>query len=459
MKNNNEKLKYIFLLGSLATCLMLFASIEAKSEKMTAPMDSTMTSGTVASRLSDSDLSDCDVLLGRKKMNVLSTFLDALKNRAIGGEVKFMKDYADILNNRFTCIESEITGNSTWLQYDQDKNGKITGESSRKIITSIRTNIVALNALKEAIAAYTAIADKDLGARIVLGDYYLRYREALGDIDEGYKLLSGANIVSCKKGNIDEADKFGCNLIEYKLHSYQKIIGMEKCGKLDELAEVWSNKYLEDIELAKEESAGETATVEDADVNDGKLIETAKLNGKDFELSAFAMSGDYIGYQNKYQKISIKMNNGKLLTDYTDNVSGKKLKIEEVGFAPGDVFNLKNMLPGEPREQLIVNGSEWFPRGEGIAENYTIYRVDDDGITELLTLLTKREFDGIEVHNRPAVHFSANVEEKLENKKLTIVYKYTNNNGKRHKLNFVWDGRKFTEKSGKYKAVKDLYEN
>jgi hypothetical protein len=453
MKFNGGKFKSSFLIGSLATCLMIFTSIEGKAEDATA---TTIAAGALSSSLTDNDLRNCGVLLGQSKKKLLNEFLESLKSKASGGDVKIMKDYADILHNRFTCIEVEVTGNSSWVQYDQDQDGKITSESPQKIIPSIRTNIVAFNALNEVLVAYAAISDKDVGARIALGDYYLKYREVLGNIAEGYKLISGAHYILCI---YEEGDKFNCNLLEYKLQSYKEIIGTEKCERLDELAEVWANKYLDDVAQAQEGDSEKIETVEDEDVNDGELVVTAKLKGKDFELTASAMSGELIGYQNQYQNISIQMDNGNILSEYRNSVTGEKLRIEDAGFAPGDVFKLKNLLPGVPREQLIVEGSEWFPRGEGTTENYTIYRVDDNGITELLSLLTKRDFDGIEDSNRPAVYFSATVEEKIENKKLTIVYKYTINKGKHHKLNFEWDGRKFTEKTGKYKEVRELYEN
>lgn len=254
MKINDGKIKSIFLLGSLAMCLMIFSSIEVKSEEMSATTDTTMTSAAVSSSLSVNDINNCDVLLGRIKKNDFNAYLDSLKNMASGGEIEIIKNYADVLQIRFTCIENEITGNSTWLQYEQDQNGKIIGEGPRKIIASIRSNTVAFNALKEAVSAYTIISDKNVGARMILSDYYLRYREALGNTAEGYKLLSGVNIVTCIKGNIDDDNKFLCNLIAYQLRSYKKIISSKKIKKLDELASVWSKKYLEDIELGKEVS-------------------------------------------------------------------------------------------------------------------------------------------------------------------------------------------------------------
>lgn len=433
---------------------MIFASMHAKSVNETVKTDTNKPSEVASSSITDSDLTDCEVLLGRNKKNNFIAFLDSLKNKAGNGGVQTKKDYADILQNRFTCIEVEITGNSSWLQYEQDQNGKITGESPRKIITSIRSNIVAFNALNEVVSAYTAISDKAVGARIVLGDYHLRYRDALGNIEEGYKFLSGANNALCIKKIIDDEDKFGCNLINYKLEAYKKILGPENCEKLDKQAEVWSSKYIEESKLAEEANAAESESGDEAE--EGELIETAKLKGRDFELTASAMSGDYIEYQNKYQYISIVMSKGKELTEYTINETGKKFKIQEIGFAPGDVFKLKNLLPGEPREQVVVKGSEWFPRGEGTAEDYSIYRIDDNGITQLLLLTTKRDFEGVEGHNRPAINFKATVEERIENGKLTIVYKYANKKGKRRKLNFTWDGSKFNESSGKYKEVKEI---
>lgn len=176
MQINDRKIKSIFQLFGLAMCLMIFSSIKVKSEEMSEATDTTTSTGAVSSSLSVNDINNCDVLLGRIKKNDFSAYLALLKNMASGGEIESIKNYADVLQIRFTCIENEITGNSTWLDYEQDQNGKIIGEGPRKIIPSIRSNTVAFNALEEAVSAYTTISDKNVGARMILSDYYLKQR-------------------------------------------------------------------------------------------------------------------------------------------------------------------------------------------------------------------------------------------------------------------------------------------
>ncbi len=183
-----------------------------------------------------------------------------------------------------------------------------------------------------------------------------------------------------------------------------------------------------------------------------------KLKGKDFEMTVWGSANKsiYGDIDNKYQHIEIIMNGGESVTDYID-IAGNKLKLEDIIFAPGDSFELKKLIPGAPREQLVVEGSEWIPRGVGSLGIYEIFCIDKKGITILLSLITDRYRSEDESTDQPSLNLKATVQEKVENGKLVIVYRYQEDGGEYHTINFLWNGRAFVDTTGKYKKIDKEY--
>lgn len=195
---------------------------------------------------------------------------------------------------------------------------------------------------------------------------------------------------------------------------------------------------------------------DDAAVDDN--WKQTKLKGKDFELTIWgsASKSIYGNIDNKSQHIEITMDGGNSATNFI-NSDGSKFELGQVIFAPGYSFELKRLIPDTTREQLIIKGSEWIPRGVGSLGTYTIYRIDEKGITELLSLITERYRSEDEINDQPSLSFKATVQEKMENNKLVITYRYQEDGGKYHTINFRWNGKAFVDATGTYKKIDEEY--
>ena len=182
------------------------------------------------------------------------------------------------------------------------------------------------------------------------------------------------------------------------------------------------------------------------DEANGNLTKT--LKGKDFTLKTWGHEGAPVT-----QTVTVTMNDGSTVDNWVGH-DGQK----------GDLFNLtwngdidlKNLIPGMPREQIISHTSDWFPRGEGTLETYSICLVGEGKIEEVLRVITGRDFDGI--GDRPAVSFSATVEEVLKNGELSILYRYQDKKSKNRTIIFKWNGKIFEDtSSGKYEKLESQY--
>ena len=399
--------------------------------------------------ITDEDLNDCSVLLGKSKNIEFQHYLSSINKLAEGDlndGVLYLNNgmhYAYIMHNRFVCNEDEILGEQLWAVTVQNKKGEVIQETPRKTIPFIQKHPVAFEALKDAVAAHIRIADHDVDAHILLAQYFADYNEALGNSQEGYLLLSEAYEVYCGQEIISDVNKDRCVMLGQQKLRYQKWVGPEKRDELDQQARVWATAYLE-----KNEVQG----VNDTEADQNSLKQTALLKGKDFELRAWGSSSDYA--TDRDQIIDITMASGKSVTDCID-MDGGKSKLDDIRFSPSDSFELKKLITGFPREQLVVRGSAWLTRGEGGVETYFIYRIDEAGITELLHLVTGREFDGDD--DRPSLSLTATVQEKIENGELVIVYCYKTDNRKYRTINFRWNGSAFIDATGTYKKLHEKY--
>jgi hypothetical protein len=199
-------------------------------------------------------------------------------------------------------------------------------------------------------------------------------------------------------------------------------------------------------------------TGEDDAAADENSLQATKLKGKDFELTIWGSANKsmYGDIDNQYQHIEIIMDGNKPVTDYID-IGGNKFQLEDIIFAPGYSFELKKLIPGTTREQLITQGSEWIPRGVGSLGTYSIYRIDEQGITELLNLITDRYRSEDEINDQPSLSLEADVQEKMENGKPVIIYCYQEDGGKYHTIIFRWNGKAFVDATGMYRKIDEKY--
>lgn len=170
--------------------------------------------------------------------------------------------------------------------------------------------------------------------------------------------------------------------------------------------------------------------------------------GEDFVLSV-TENGNSL-----YKNLEIKLANGNSIKEVI-GIDGSTSRLENLLFSNNAQFELKRLLPNEKREQIVVTGKTVLPGGYGTVGTYTIYRVDEEQLTELINLITERDFPGLE--GQPAQKLTASVSEKMEDGQLAIVYRFLADSLHYRTIVFRWNGSDFVDSSGKYKSIDAKY--
>ncbi|WP_137937102.1 hypothetical protein [Chitinivorax sp. B] len=189
-----------------------------------------------AAALTDADLEDCDVLIGNKKKAAFAKFVADQKKQADAGSIEIAMNYGGLQNNRLVCFEEKILGTSGWGMIVESQG--TTQMNIRPIIEDIDKRPEPLAALWEVIAAYGAIADKHLSARMLAGEYYGRYHKALGEPEKGYWYLTSTYEAEC--GTINKVNKSRCTLLKQHKILFNDLLPPEKRWALDVKAKGWS---------------------------------------------------------------------------------------------------------------------------------------------------------------------------------------------------------------------------
>jgi hypothetical protein len=174
----------------------------------------------------------------------------------------------------------------------------------------------------------------------------------------------------------------------------------------------------------------------------------AELHGTDFT-AIVSRNGNPL-----YKNLAIELNDGGSINDLVRS-TGNNVKLENELFSAGDTFELRRLLPTTVREQLIVKGSEALSDGLGPVSTYAIYHVENTVVTELLNLVTERDFRGLK--GDPALKIAATITEKTEDGQLSIVYSYAVNRTKPQTIIFKWNGKEFVDETGTYKQLDKKY--
>jgi hypothetical protein len=174
----------------------------------------------------------------------------------------------------------------------------------------------------------------------------------------------------------------------------------------------------------------------------------AELHGKDFTVTV-SENGNEL-----YKNLAIKLSNGTSIGEIL-YLSGDKRQLENELYSQADKFELVRILPHAAREQLVVKGSAALPDGYGTIGSYAIYRIDDTMITELLNVVTERDFSGLE--GQAAQKFSATVTPETREGKTVIAYRYMTDKEPFKTIVFEWDGKSFVDPSGSYRHLDEKY--
>ena len=120
-------------------------------------------------------------------------------------------------------------------------------------------------------------------------------------------------------------------------------------------------------------------------------------------------------------------------------------------FNYGDGFKLVDLIPGEPREQIVYQGSQLIPRGEGLITTYTLYRIVGDRLEELLDVITDRDREAFD--NMTAQRLEATLEPTIRDGRPAFVYRVRTGGVPERTIVFVWNGKRFEDTSGEYDKI------
>jgi hypothetical protein len=178
---------------------------------------------------------------------------------------------------------------------------------------------------------------------------------------------------------------------------------------------------------------------------DGEVFKT--LKGKDFTAKVI-ISGDL------HRELSVDMDNGTPVT-FIRSVAGTDTPLEDNVVPAGYAYELKQVLPGEPREQIVCDGGELLPRGEGMLDTYSVYRVEGDHLQELINVITNRD---VEEGNGPAPkQLKATLELSTRDGQPAYIYRVKAETRSEQTIVFRWNGKIFEDTSGAYRAIADEY--
>lgn len=197
------------------------------------------------------------------------------------------------------------------------------------------------------------------------------------------------------------------------------------------------------------------ASAETAEITEESEQETvmADLKGKDFQLKGTVMGNpDFANYQG----VEVTMSDGTPIPEMID-LEGNVYQMENLVWSHIDTFELKNLILGDEREQIVLYGMSWIPRGIGGLDTYAVYRVEPKRLTELVSVITGRTSADVKPGEKP-FNFKAIVTEKSENGQPVLEYEYGEEGEPKHILYFKWNGKFFEEPTGKYAKIREKYQ-
>lgn len=188
----------------------------------------------------------------------------------------------------------------------------------------------------------------------------------------------------------------------------------------------------------------------DADADEQNALQpTLSLKGKDFSLDVFVNGNEL------FRNVDISMDDNRPIR-WLRQLDGEALELAGTTFSPGDDFELKHLIPGEAREQIICKGGAALSAGQGIIATYAIFRIEGDTLQELFNVITKRERDGDGDGAAPQ-QLEANVEPTTRDGQPAFLYRVKAGADPEKTIVFRWNGKQFEDTSGEYAKIRDEY--
>ncbi|RFP21800.1 hypothetical protein D0T25_11180 [Duganella sp. BJB488] len=175
---------------------------------------------------------------------------------------------------------------------------------------------------------------------------------------------------------------------------------------------------------------------------------TQSLKGKDFNLQV-TVNGNP-----SYRNLEVSMADGRPIL-LERSLGGQIGKLADTTFAPSDEFELKQLIPGDVREQIVCHGNQYLTQGEGKFGAYAIYRIEGDRLQTLLELITERDRE--EGNGPSSQKLKATVEETTSDGLPAIIYRVKVEQQPERTIVFRWNGKIFEDASGEYAKIESEY--
>lgn len=183
--------------------------------------------------------------------------------------------------------------------------------------------------------------------------------------------------------------------------------------------------------------------------SEGEEVEISqKLEGKDFTLRVLVNGND------SFRNLDISMADGRQVRQLR-SMDGKSSELANLTFAPGDDFELRELIPGDAHQQILCKGSQLLSRGAGILDTYSLYRIDGDQLQKLVSLITEREVE--DGNGYPPQTLHATVEETTRDGQPLILYRVKAGKLAERTIELRWNGKQFEDPSGQYAKIAAEY--
>ncbi|RFP13705.1 hypothetical protein D0T23_14980 [Duganella sp. BJB475] len=181
--------------------------------------------------------------------------------------------------------------------------------------------------------------------------------------------------------------------------------------------------------------------------SDGEEVDVSQtLKGKDFTLEVYG--------SDTFRSLDISMADGQPVRQLR-SMDGKTSELANITFAPGDNFELRELIPGDAHQQVLCKGSQLLSRGAGILDTYSLYRIEGDHLQELVSLVTERDVEEGNGFTPQKLH--ATVEETSRDGQPLIIYRVKAGKQAERTIELRWNGKLFEDPSGQYAKIAAEY--
>jgi hypothetical protein len=197
-----------------------------------------------ANTVTDTDLENCNVLLGKTKNAAFDRTLKTLKQAAAAGAADDVMRYGAAMHNRLACLNTKYTGDEGWGMVMSNEDGtSVEAKHPPHADPAAHPDLAAT--LREAIRNFERIADTDLRARTLLGQYYADYDGYLKEAAKGYVYMAGVYSAQCRGvADRDKATQSRCQTLRQDRILYNSLVAPAQRARLDDTATAWADRYL-----------------------------------------------------------------------------------------------------------------------------------------------------------------------------------------------------------------------